>query len=242
MDKHPVTVLSTIHYDEMVDARCRTRQAVGGTEVVKKPNMIVQYSTYLGGVDTDQLLVYYGYSHFTKKWWKRVFFHLLDVALTSSIAPLRQRMTHLDFRLSVAQGLIQRSEIPRNLIPVPPSPPQVRQSARSNPTRLIGRDHFPEPTVGKQDCKVCSSRAPGGKRKRSAFQCNTCKVTLCVHPCFRSYHMKKRYCVNLYMHVLIHSHHTIAYAMYYIVCIYCPVLHYISAMEYNCTCRYLHML
>ena len=117
MDKRPVTVLSTIHNDEMVDARRRTRQAVGGTEVVKKPNMIVQYNTYMGGVDkADELLVYYGYSHFTKKWWKWVFFRLADVApyiLHCFVTPLRQRMTHLDFHLSVAQGLIQRSEIPK---------------------------------------------------------------------------------------------------------------------------------
>ena len=197
MDKRAVTVLSTIHDDEMVDVRCRTRQAVGGTEVVKKPNMIAQYNTYMGGVDkADQLLVYYGYSHFSKKWWKRVFFHLLDVTLVNAyllVTPLHQQMPHLEFRLSVASGLIARSELSTNPIPLPPPPPPVRQSARSNPARLIGRDHFPEPTVGKQDCKVCSSRAVGGKRKRSAFQCNTCKVTLCVHPCFRSYHMKKHY-------------------------------------------------
>ena len=191
---------NSIHDDEMVDVRRRTRQAVGGTEVVKKPNMIAQYNAYMGGVDkADQLLVYYGYSHFSKKWWKRVFFHLLDVTLVNAyllycfVTPLRQRMPHLEFRLSVASGLIARSELSTNPIPLPPPPPPVRQSARSNPARLIGRDHFPEPTVGKQDCKVCSSRAVGGKRKRSAFQCNTCKVTLCVHPCFRSYHMKKHY-------------------------------------------------
>ena len=29
----------------------------------------------------DQMIMYYGFSHRSVKWWKRVFFHLLDVAL-----------------------------------------------------------------------------------------------------------------------------------------------------------------
>ena len=128
-------MLSTIHNDEMVDVWHRTRQAVSGTEVGKKTNMIVQYNSYMGGVDKyDQLLVYYGYSHFTKKWWKRVFFQLLDVALTSSIALSLLSVNEWLIWTSIYQLPKVLSNVVRNPIPVPPSPPPVRQSARSNPT------------------------------------------------------------------------------------------------------------
>ena len=61
----PVIALSTVHDDEEVDVRHCTRQAVGGMEVVKKLKMIVEYNTYMCGVDrADQLLVKYGFSHF----------------------------------------------------------------------------------------------------------------------------------------------------------------------------------
>jgi hypothetical protein len=39
----------------------------------------------MGGVDrSDQLFIYHGFSHRCVKWWKRVFFHLLDLSLVNS--------------------------------------------------------------------------------------------------------------------------------------------------------------
>ena len=80
-DKRPVTLLSTIHDDSMVTKVRRTRLAPGGREEISKPHLVEQYNTYMGGVDkSDQLLSYYGFSHRTVKWWRRAFYHLLDVA------------------------------------------------------------------------------------------------------------------------------------------------------------------
>ena len=42
--------------------------------------MIDDYNLHMGGVDkSDQLVLYYGYSHRSQKWWKRVSFRLLDL-------------------------------------------------------------------------------------------------------------------------------------------------------------------
>ena len=85
MDKRPVAVLSTIHDDSMLEKRRRTKSCDGGVEVVRKPTVIEEYNSHMGGVDrADQLITYYGYPHHSKKWWKRVFFHLLDTALVNS--------------------------------------------------------------------------------------------------------------------------------------------------------------
>lgn len=134
--------------------------------------MIDQYNKYMGGVDrADQLITYYGFHHFSKKWWKRVFFHLLDVSFMNaylvycSVTAGTQRLSHMDFRLAP-----NASHVPRC---------------------LLGRDHFPEPGK-KRDCKVCSSRK-SKKRKVTSYQCCSCKVPLCVHSCFRKYHMHKNY-------------------------------------------------
>ena len=60
-DKRLVTMLSTIHNDDMISKRQRTRLAAGGREEIQKPVMIEEYNTHMGGVDkSDQLLSYNG--------------------------------------------------------------------------------------------------------------------------------------------------------------------------------------
>jgi len=67
-DKCVVTVLTTIHGNEVVTVERCNRHAVGGVEAVEKPLAV---SEYMRGVNTaDQLLSYYGYSHCTVKWWR----------------------------------------------------------------------------------------------------------------------------------------------------------------------------
>ena len=65
----------------------------------------------------DQLL-YYGFSHRSVKWWKRVFFHLIDVALVNSHilykVATQSKITQLDFRVSVAKSLIEGLKRPRH--------------------------------------------------------------------------------------------------------------------------------
>ena len=68
-----------------MEVECRSRQAVGGREVVEKPEAITEYKKYMGGVDRgDQFLSYYGFPHHTIKWWKREFFLLFDAAIMYS--------------------------------------------------------------------------------------------------------------------------------------------------------------
>ena len=65
----------------------------------------------------DQLLLYYEFSHRSVKWWKRVFFHLLDLTLVNAHilfkAATGSRMSQLDFRSSVATSLLEGLERPR---------------------------------------------------------------------------------------------------------------------------------
>lgn len=188
MDKRPVAALSTIHDASVTTVSRRSRLAPGGIESISKPVMIVEYNKYMGGVDVaDQLVTYYGFNHCSKKWWKRVFFHLLEVSLVnsyiiySSSNPLH-KLTHLDYVIAVASGVLEKTGLQQ----------EASEAATSNqPMRLVGRDHFPEPSGRKGDCVVCSSRR--AHRKQSSYRCNTCRVSICIHPCFRKYHMLKKY-------------------------------------------------
>ena len=112
MDKRKVTVISTLHNDDMVSKR-RIRLTSDGIEEIMKPKVISDYNTHMGGVNkADQLLSYYSFTRRTMKWWKRVFFHLVDVAIVNSYIMYSEslqdgrKLTHEQFRVEVASGLL----------------------------------------------------------------------------------------------------------------------------------------
>ena len=186
MDKRPVAVLSTIHDASMTTISRRSRSAVRGVETIRKPHMIVQYNMYMGGVDiADQLVTYYRFCHHSKKWWKRAFFHLLEVCVVNAyiLYSSTNKVSHLDFILTTAKQLLVKHQ-QQEVFP-------IRAHHPDQPRRLIGRNHFPEPSPGPRDCCVCSKRP--NDRKCSSYQCNTCKVSLCLHPCFKNYHTLPNY-------------------------------------------------
>ena len=105
-------MLSTIHDDSMTTkVRC-TRRVEGGQEEIRKPVVVEEYNTYMGGVDkSDQLLSYYGFSHRMVKWWKRAAFHSLDMAVVNAYIVYKtsaqsKKLTHEQFRIESAKEML----------------------------------------------------------------------------------------------------------------------------------------
>ena len=191
-DKRDVLLLSTLHDDSMVEVQRRSRLVTGGVEGIKKPKVVHEYNQHMGGVDqSDQLLMYYGYSHRQMKWWKRVFFHLLDLSIVNASVLYNivntKQLTQLEFRVEVANGLLEgyTRRQPRHFT--------VSQEL---PLRLTERP-FPEkvdtdtPHGGRPRCEVC--RARGKKRSQTKYRCKVCKVPLHLEDCFETYHTKLNY-------------------------------------------------
>ena len=81
-DRKALTMLSTVYSCIDVDTG---RKHWKTKEVVKKPSVIVAYNKKMGGVDcNDQLLKYSAFSRRTLKWWKKVFFRLLNLAMVNA--------------------------------------------------------------------------------------------------------------------------------------------------------------
>jgi hypothetical protein len=127
------------------------------------------------------------------KWYKKFFFHLLDITLLNSHALYNvktgKHITLADFQLALIREIFQKFHTPR------PTSKPGRSVSGDQPRRLTG-GHFPiavPPTPSKakpyRRCHVCANTTKGPqKRKDTKFMCAECDVSLCLHPCFATYH------------------------------------------------------
>ena len=68
----------------MINKERRTRLAPTGVEKISKPLVMDKYNTYMGVDKADQLVIYYASSLSSKQWWKRIFFHIIDVSMVTA--------------------------------------------------------------------------------------------------------------------------------------------------------------
>ena len=129
-----------------------------------------------------------------KKWWRRLFLHLLDLSIVNACIlynyqrDKRTCMPLLEFRMEVAKGLLinHRYRTDRRH-PAPQA---------DLPLRLTANAHFPQKiekktsSGGRPVCEVCRSRKI---RSQTQFQCSTCKTPLHPYPCMAIYHTKADY-------------------------------------------------
>ena len=89
-DNKVVCSMSTTHPGHSsgtVQRKCKNH-STGSFEVqqVPVPIMIAQYNRYMGGVDkSDQLLQYHSSLRRAKRYWKTLFYHMLDLAVTNAL-------------------------------------------------------------------------------------------------------------------------------------------------------------
>ena len=160
--------------------------------------MIVDYNEFMLGVDKlDQMMSYYSFLHKTIKWWRKVFFWILEVATVNAYIIYKvlvkrsgeRPISHLAFR---RQLILSLSEPIRSSV-IPRARPGPRASNRIERLRPI--PHYLTKGTKRRDCVVCSDREKGGTRHLSLYRCDTCteKPTLCPSGCFQAYHTQRHY-------------------------------------------------
>ena len=192
-DKRDVWCLSTICGTGTKVINRRIKGGDGGTELVTCPNITIDYNQYMGGVDVvDQHFVYYAIGRKGLKWWRRVFYRLMEMAIVNaySIHKLNNPgnvLSHKSFRLELAQALCS---------PLLAIQADLR-GRRPTPgfTRLVGK-HFPYWTTERSRCLVCAKQLKvNGKPRdtRVRTHCRKCNVHLCVGECFEAFHTRVKY-------------------------------------------------
>ena len=183
-DKRDVFCLSTFHSAQM--APITTRRG----EVVQRPVLITDYNAFMGGVDRmDQMITYYSAGRKTIKWYKRLFWRVVDMALVNSyilynLCHRDKPLTQKQFRLELADALVQK---------------YINEKATGNvisrsPTERLRGKHFPI-TSKRGRCTVCGNKKnPHGRRRdrKTTNYCPKCKKHLCKKQCFELYHTRYR--------------------------------------------------
>ena len=139
---------------------------------VSKPAVVNTYNYSMNGVDVaDQLTVFYSFIRKTRKWWRKLFFYLMEVSTVNSYLLYKQTViqprNHLGYRRAVVE---QMANLSTQEAPTRPGPGAPRRAATHDlPQRLNGKLHFIGRSPKDRDCVVCSERGTTQRRHRTVY-------------------------------------------------------------------------
>lgn len=201
-DTKEVTVLSTFWQATGTDTVKRKKKSDGSFSVqnVNIPPPIIDYNRNMGGVDlSDQLIKYYNVLKKTKKWWKVLFFHFIDIAIVNGFILYKTSGGTLDqksFRQEIAFELIKdyTDTDPEIVSPQAGRPTRSTVRAKHCPIPIVSAqenlDKCDRATSGRRNCKLCYIKYK--KQQRTPWHCSECQVPLCLQldrNCFQEWHL-----------------------------------------------------
>ena len=152
-----VTLMSTLHsghHHALCERFTKDRAKYDGHHRIRifRPEAICNYNAHMGGVDkSDQMIKYYEVLHKSLKYWKKIFLHMIDLAILNSFImftalqkqhPQDERLqrkgqyAQKDFRCELIRGLAgidireplaQFCFLTKRMIQVPAPTPQQRR-------------------------------------------------------------------------------------------------------------------
>jgi hypothetical protein len=195
-DKKEVKLISSVHSASDVSVCNRQIREHGKSwekVQIPQPQAIKDYNTYMGGVDlSDQLISYYTVRQKTLKYYKTLFFHCIDIAVTNSYilhiihheSLGRTPMDHRTFNKTLAEQLVELYDGQSAPMSVCFATPSVQHL----PVIIGAADNDHSHSFVRRRCFLCTTK---GESYRSAWQCQSCSTVLCLHPdrnCFHEFH------------------------------------------------------
>ena len=146
---------------------------------VDRPKCIEIYNKFMGRVDkADMLLALYKSKCKTRKWYHRIFFHLVSLSAVNSWVVYRQLGGEghlLDFLMEICSRLVHAAEEPEEMEPVAKRRSGIRSSYVPQHVRYDQKNYWPIQIQG----TFCHCKREGCER-RTRFMCSKCQVTLRV--------------------------------------------------------------
>lgn len=180
--KKPVILLSTASNATLSSVEVRQRGQGDAPLTREKPDVVLEYNKYMGGVDLSDMMLYaYLDERRTVKYWKKVTFNILHRMIVNAYIIYKQNipadkkpMTRHKFTVGIVNDLVEEHKANRNR-PTPSKGPVGVSIIEENKEK---------------DCCVCSDRKTPGGRKRSRTMCNKCLKGL-HGPCMSKHKCKK---------------------------------------------------
>lgn len=203
-DNKPVIMLSSIYADNNTDECRRWSKKDKEYVMVKRPEVIKEYNSKMGGVDmADRLLAVCPARTRTRKWTVRFVSHMIDLSITNSWIQFRnnelknnvprKRVQQLRFyKMEFGEKLIECNSMPAITELQEENIASIKRPGRpgaiaipSNMKRRYGALHLPSVLPKQQRCRN------EGCNSRSTIFCTFCQVALCLtkdRKCFVSFH------------------------------------------------------
>ncbi|XP_067124403.1 piggyBac transposable element-derived protein 4-like [Centruroides vittatus] len=180
--------------------KMETEASTSTSTSTTKPLTVLKYNGNMGAVDNlDTVLSYNQTPRKTVKWYKKLFFHFLDICTYNSYILYTDKHPNKyrhfsEFRLELIQQIVDKYTPSYDYCHTKSG----RPSKYENPKRLKLEKHFlsliPPTEKSKKPyrrCHVCgNSKINPRKRVQTRYECKKCDVALCVTPCMEIYHTK----------------------------------------------------
>ncbi|XP_033359529.1 piggyBac transposable element-derived protein 4-like [Bombus vosnesenskii] len=191
-DKKDVWMLSTVHAARLIETEKRNyRTGLKKT----KPSCIADYNSYMGAVDkVDMVLSTLNSTRKTIKWYKKLFFRLLDLAIYNAYILYKNstgtKQKFNEFHSALVKDTLRKYPQSRSVVG------GGKKDSKDIPFRLTER-HFlskcsnqtDKAQLARRKCVVCAKHK---KRSDTRYECRKCDVGLCID-CFETYHTQMNF-------------------------------------------------
>jgi len=149
-----------------------------------KLQIVMDYNCHMGYVDKgDRMANSYSISRHIFKWTKKLFFHLLDLAILNSYilhsSCGSKKISHRDFRFTLMRNMLAHAGPERRVTrPLGRSPNVESHIAR---LKVCGSKHWTSPSETQLRYRVFKVR---GVTQKVFVKCRKCEVGLCVKKIF----------------------------------------------------------
>ena len=188
-DTKCISVLSTKHpghSENKVQRNTKDSEGHHCKKDVPIPETVYHYNRYMGGVDrSDQLIKYYNVLRQTKRYWKTLFFHFIDVAVVNAY------ILHKECTLNPLSHYEFRENLVRSLCCTATPDYSILVGKRQQSTASINVDHRLVRMKTMRQCVYCS--LVHKEKHRTTRQCAECEVPLCFQSrdCFTKWHGRR---------------------------------------------------
>ena len=154
-----------------------------------KPATVLEYNQRMGGVDhIDKALAPYSILRKSLKWYKKLAFHMLEIASYNSYIVYKHyhpnaKLTFKIFLLTLVQEILEKHKLNRKRNAIDRAP------MSDNGQHLPEKNFTPSGKPSKQDCVLCRRK---GVRTQTSFSCAACKKRFCIDgkdSCFKLWHL-----------------------------------------------------